>query len=352
MPLIPDIFGTLPTATVSPGTFLEGAAYTMDMAAKLINATYDLATTTETDYDAKLADLLVFLNANVAGTVSAGSITAPTPTEPSMTIADTTYAAVAGDISTQATAIIAESVSKFGTFFSTYFPSNDTTYAAAEAYLQSAITNTTSGIVPVAIKAAILADSESDVLDAANRAEADLYEAQSVKRHRFPSGFAAGQARRIAQDALDKIAASSRAIAIKDFELSHQTALEAVRMAIASRAQAIGAAQQYIAGVVAQGWNSGIQSAGTGHQAEVSKLQAAYQAYAGRVNAAELALKATTADKTLSLDADKSNQMAELDQLENHVKAFLQDANLTAHKMISMLNNLRAGSSATYSVSA
>ena len=26
MPLIPDLFGTLPTATVTPGTFLEGAA--------------------------------------------------------------------------------------------------------------------------------------------------------------------------------------------------------------------------------------------------------------------------------------------------------------------------------------
>ena len=57
---------------------------------------------------------------------------------------------------------------------------------------------------------------------------------------------------RIAQEALRAIAATSRTVAIKDFELSHQTALEAVRMAISSRSAALSAAQQYIAGVVAR----------------------------------------------------------------------------------------------------
>ena len=72
---------------------------------------------------------------------------------------------------------------------------------------------------------------------------------------------------------------NSRTIAIKDFELSHQTALEAVRMAISSRSAALSAAQQYIAGVVAQGWTTGVQSASAAHAAEVQKLSAAYQAY-------------------------------------------------------------------------
>lgn len=356
MPLIPDLFGTLPTATVTPGTFLEGAAYTMDMAGKLVNATYDLAVAAESDYDTKMDALTNattgFLVGHAAADVTAGAISVSAPTEPSMTIADTSVALVTGNISTQSAAVISEAVTKFGSFITSYFPDNSTTYAAAEAYLQSAITNTTTGIVPSAIKDAILSDSRDQVLNEANRAEADLYESQSARRHRFPTGAAAGQARRIAQEALRAIAATSRTIAIKDFELSHQTALEAVRMAISSRSAALSAAQQYIAGVVAQGWTTGVQSASAAHAAEVQKLSAAYQAYAARVGEAERKLKEVQADKSLTLDADKTNQSKDLTEVEYQLKAFIQDAHLTAQKLVGMLNNLRAGSSATYSVSA
>ena len=95
-----------------------------------------------------------------------------------------------------------------------------------------------------------------------------------------------------------------------------------------------------------------MQSAGTQHGAEVAKLQAAYQAYAARTNEAERKLKEAQADKALTLDADKTNQSKELAELEYHLKAFLSDAQLTAQQLVSMLNNLRSGSSATYSVSA
>jgi len=356
MPLIPSIFGTLPTATVTPGTFLEGAAYTMDMAGKVINATYDLAVSTNATYDAKMDALTNattgFLVGHHAANVTAGTISATAPTEPSMTIADTTVATVTGTVASQSATIIAEAVSKFGSFISTYFPDNNATYTAAEAYMLSAITNTTSGIVPSAIKTAIVESSRDDVLAESARAIADLNAGASARRQRFPSGATNAQARRISQESLRQIAATSRATAIKDFELSHQTALEAVRMAISSRAAAISAAQQYIAGVVANGWSSGIQSGVAAHAGEVNKLQAAYQAYAARVGEAERKLKESQADKALALDAAKTNQSRDLAETEFQLKAFIQDANLTAQKLIGMLNNLRAGSSATYSVSA
>ncbi len=349
--------GEIPEIAIDEtGLFTPGAAYTIKLSADLVNKCVALAEAKDIDFAAKMDALTNattgFLVTHAADDVTAGAISVAAPTEPSMTIADTSTALVAGTISTQAAAIISESVTKFTGFMSTYFPDNTTTYGQAEAYLQDAIANTTSGIVPAAIKTAILEDSRAQVLDEASRTEADLYEAQSARRHRFPSGAAAGQARRIAQAALDQIAASSRAIAVKDFELSHATALEAVRMAISSRAQALGAAQQYIAGVVAQGWSSGIQGAGTQHSAEVAKLQAAYQAYSARVSEANRKLQEAQADESLALDADKSNQGKDLSELELHVKSFLADAHATAQQLLGMLNNLRAGSSATYGVSA
>lgn len=349
--------GDIPVIPVDEGgLFTPGAAFTIKLAADLVNKCVALAEAKDADFSTKMDALTNattgFLVTHHAADVTAGSITAPTPTEPSMSVSDTSTALVFGNFATQAAAIISDGATKFTNFMSTWFPDNSTTYDAAEAYLLAAITNTTSGIVPAAIKTAIFEDARAQVLDEATRTEADLYEAQSAKRHRFPTGASAGNARRIAQAALDSIAASSRAIAIKDFELSHQTALEAVRMAVAARGAALQAAEQYIAGVVAQGYGAGSQITSAAHGAEASKLQAAYQAYAGRINAAELALRASQADKTLTLDANKTNQNRDLQETENYLKAFLAQAQLIAQQLVGMLNNLRSGSSATYSVAA
>ena len=343
-----------PVAVDDAGLFTPASAVTIDMAVKLVNKCVALAETKDTDFAAKMDALTNattgFLVTHEAADVTAGAITAPTPTEPSMTVGDTSTALVFNNFSTQAAAVISDAATKFSNFWSTYFPNNVDTYDAAEAYLLSAITNTTSGIVPAAIKTAILEDSRAQVLAEADRAEADLYEAQSAKRHRFPTGASAGNARRIAQAALDNIAATSRTIAVKDFELSHSTALESVRMALSARSAAMSAAQQYIAGVVAQGYSTGAQIVTGAHGAEVAKLSAAYQAYAGRVSAAELALRASQADKTLTFEAGKTNQAKSLQELELYNKAFLSEAHLIAQQLVSMLNNLRAGSSATLSV--
>ena len=348
---------TIPTIAIDTGgLFTPGAAYAIKLSADLVNKCFALAESKSLSFDDKMDALTNavtgYLTAHAAADVTAGSISVTAPTEPSMTIADTSVALATGTISTQSAAIISESVTKFSSFMSTYFPDIDDTYTAAEAYLLSAITNTTSGIVPSAIKDAIVESSRDDVLAEANRATAELEAGASARRQRFPSGATNGQARRIAQEALRQIAATSRATAIKDFELSHQTALEAVRMAISSRATAINAAQQYIAGVVAQGWSSGIQGAATAHGAEVSKLQAAYQAFATRVGEAERKLKETQADKALALDAAKTNQSKDLQELDLHAKSFLADAHMTGQQMVAATNNLRSGSSATYGVNA
>lgn len=353
-------FVTSPILAFSPIPVDEGGLFTpasgaaIDLAVKLVNKCVELAELKDADFETKMDALTNattgFLVAHEAADVSAGSITAPTPTEPSMTVSDTSTALVFGNFSTQAAAIIADQAGKFTAFMSTWFPDNAATYTAAEAYLLAAITNTTSGIVPAAIKTAILEDARASALAEANRATDNLNAGMSAKRHRFPPGQATALAREIAQQALDNIAASSRAIAVKDFELSHQTALQAVQMALSARQSALASATQYIAGIVAQGWQDGAQITRAAHGAEVAKLQAAYQAYAGRTNAAELALRATQADITLAFEAAKLNQSKDLQETENYLKAFLAQAQLIGHQLVGMLNNLRAGSSLTMSV--
>jgi len=346
----------MPIPVDEGGLFTPASAAAIDLAVSLVNKCVELAELKDADFTAKMDDLTNattgFLVAHEAADVTAGSITVTAPTEPPMTVSDTSTALVFGHFESEAATIIADQAAKFTAFMSTWFPDTAATYEAAEDYILAAITNTTSGIVPAAIKTAILEDARASALAEANRATENLNAGMSAKRHRFPPGQATALAREIAQQALDNIAAASRAIAIKDFELSHQTALQAVQMALSARQSALAAATQYIAGIVAQGWQGGAQITGAAHGAEVAKLQAAYQAYAGRTNAAELALRATQADVTLAFEAAKLNQSKDLQEVENYLKAFLAQAQLIGHQLVGMLNNLRAGSSLTMGVNA
>ena len=119
----------------------------------------------------------------------------------------------------------------------------------------------------------------------AARAEADLYEAQSAKRHRFPQGAAAGNARRIAGGAGQRC--RPRGPSRSGLRTVHSTALESVRMALSALVQRWCCATVHPASIVA--WRKGIHGRSDRrrrHGAEVDKLSATYQTYAGRVSAA------------------------------------------------------------------
>lgn len=345
-----------PVAVDDSGLFTPGAAATLDAAIQIINKCVAMAEAKDANFEAIIGDLTNastgWLVANAAEDISAGQISVTAPQEPPMTIGDTSPALVFSQVSTQSADIIASTVAAFSAFMSTYFPDDTANFSAAEAYLLDAINNSSSGILPAGVRTAIYENARAQVLAEETRAISDLYDAPASARHRFPPGAQAGMALRIAQGSLDRIAQASREIAIKDFELSHQTALEAVRAAMASRISSIESAKGYIATLVSGGYQLGQQITGAAHQAEVAKLSAAYQAYSGRVNAAELSLRATQADETLSFEASKANQSKDLVNIENYMKAFLMHAQILGHEVVSMLNNIRAGSSATYGVSA
>lgn len=461
--IIESPIGDIGVSSIAAGDFTPGAAYAIDVNVKIINAIWELAFNKTSSFDSRITDLINWLAANVvdaieatsvsagtvsageisatdatagtvaatsisAGTVTAGSITATAPTEPSMTIGDVSPALVLGSFSTQAGTIIADLAGKFSAFVATWFPDEPETYAAAEGWLVSAISNTTSGAIPAAIKANILADGTAQIYADQTRAIAEVYEAAVSRRQQFPPGATDSAALRVARGAQDAVAALTRTIAIRDFDLSYQKALEAVRMALSNRQAALSSAINYIQAMVA-GYGQGWQVTGGAYDAQTRMINAAYQAFSARTNAQELMLRATQADKTLALDAAKvnlstafdaaklnqattfdaeksskmlafeaskanqaaaleadkasklltfdadkttqawlmdaqklnqagfleaakTNQAAALQNVENNVKVFSSQAQMLAHQVVSMLNNLRAGGSSSYTVSA
>ena len=347
--IIESPIGDIGVSNIEAGNFTPGAAYAIDVNVKIINAIWELAFNKTSSFDSRITDLINWLAANVvddieatsvsAGTVSAGeisatdatagtvtapagievpdpvtagSITATAPTEPSMTIGDVSPAAVMGSFSTQAGTIIADLAGKFSAFVETWFPDEPETYAAAEGWLESAISNTTSGAIPAAIKASILADGTAQIYADQTRALADVYEAAVSRRQQFPPGATDSAALRVARGAQEAVAALTRTLAIKDFDLSYQKALEAVRMALSNRQAALSSAINYIQAMVA-GYGQGWQVTGGAYDAQTRMINAAYQAFSARTNAQELMLRATQADKTLALDAAKVNLSTALD---------------------------------------
>lgn len=353
--LVESPIGTIPTIAIdTSGLFTPGAAYTIKLNAALVNGIWGLATTKADDFDVRIDNLTNattgWLINNQVGDITAGSITAASPTEPSMTIADTSTALVINDYTAAATTLVNDLYSRFSTFISTWFPDEDDTYAAAEAYLVDAIGNTVSGAIPAAVRATMLQDGLAEI--AANEAKAleEVDDAWAARRHPLPSGAQTYAALRISQAALDASAALTRSLTIKDFELTYQKALEAVRMALSNRQTVLTSAREYLAHAVT-GNTIGLQATDTAHQAQVRKLAAAYDAYAKRINASELLLKVSQADEGLAFEAAKANQMKDVKNVDSYVEAFMAQAQMLAHQVTAMLNNVRAGGSSSYSVS-
>jgi hypothetical protein len=135
------------------GLFTPASAYAIKLSADLVNKCVELAESKDADFATKMDALTNattgFLVTHEAADVTAGSITAPTPTEPSMTVGDTSTALVFSNFSTQAAAVISDAATKFSNFWAAYFPDNATTYDAAEAYLLDAIPTRQAALFPL-----------------------------------------------------------------------------------------------------------------------------------------------------------------------------------------------------------
>lgn len=347
--------GTIPNINIdSGGLFTPGAAYSIKLNADIINAVWNLASTKTDAFDAKInaltADVTGWLATHAAVNVSAGTISAPTPTEPSMTISDVSPALVVSDITTQVGTVLSTLASKFSSFLSTWFPSEASAYGAAESWITAAIGNTTTGAIPASIKAAMLADGQAQILADQTRALADNDEAWAARRHALPTGAQQYQAMRIAQGAQDAISSLSRTIAIKDFDMTFQKAIEAVRLALQNRQAALNAALEYMQEAVA-GYSAGNHIAGSAYEAQARMISTAGQYFASRISAAELSLKASQANQSLQFEAARTNQTKAMQDIDNYLKVFLAQGQMLAHQVSAMLNNVRAGGSSSYSVS-
>lgn len=138
---------------------------------------------------------------------------------------------------------------------------------------------------------------------------------------------------------------------INDFQLAYAKLKDAFSAALANRSSALNATREYILATTGQGYIEGGKITATAHAAETAMLNAASGYFNARINAQELLLKADIADETLTNDAEKANQQAELEQIQDYLKGFLAQAQALAAIATALTNNIRAGANSSYNVS-
>lgn len=138
---------------------------------------------------------------------------------------------------------------------------------------------------------------------------------------------------------------------INDYQLAYAKLKDAISLALTNRTAALNATKEFILATTGQGYIEGGKITATAHAAETAMLNAASGYFNARINAQELLLKADIADETLTNDAEKANQQAELEQIQDYLKGFLAQAQALAAIATALTNNIRAGANSSYNVS-
>lgn len=323
----------------APGvTLYELPNASMQVLQDVINATWNEAKTTKSEFAGKIASATSgFLDTTSAPHVTAGTISAPSISEPSVDIPTSQSATdVISMFDTKYLELVAMLTDKFTAFRTTYFPDESNAYVAAENWLQEAIANP-SGL-PAEVAAQIWGDDQARILSDKTRAQDAVVAQFAARRFPLPPDVAASAVMQIEQKAQDALAESSRKVAMLSVELQKFN----VEKLMGLRGMAMDSAIKYIT-ALASGPEMASRLVGVGYDAQSKLISSAAQFYNARTQAAETVAKVAQYNNSTALEAATKNQAADLTLIEDKLKALLTEAQAIAQMSTALFNNLHAG---------
>jgi len=336
--------------TVPAGDFTPGALATLQFPASLINAAWGQANDKFASFESKMALVTNlagtgWLDATAAPTITAGTASATTPTDPGVAIPTTLDAStIFASFDTKQLEQWNQMVQGVVDFRSTYFPDESAAYTAAEDWLQAAIASP-SGL-PAATAAQMLTDDKDRILAEANRAADAVVARFAGARFPMPPDAESAAVLAIQQTAQGEIASSARKITIAGVEQLKF----AVEKLLGLRQMAMSAALDYVK-TLAGASPVATQLVGAGYEAQSRLISAAAGYLNARTAVADLATKNSQFNVANALQAAEKNQMATLTVLEDKLKSMMGELSALAQMATSLYNNLHASAGTGYSVS-
>lgn len=319
-------------------------AYAWQAIDYIITQSWSLANSKASDYDTKVVAASTFIDEKIADTAlamtPANVTTDVSVTEPNVDIPTQ----AAGIDTTFYDAMVTDAIDKlsnlFGAYISYYFPDDNATNVHAEAWLQKALTTGGTGIDQT-LEAQFWENDRSRILADTTRAVADATDAWAAKRFPLPSGALAGITARLQRDSLKELAASSRAIALKQADMELQNVRFAIEASQKLRQTALSTAVDYIK-ALASSITVAQNLAVTQADAQNGLIRAAADFYNARINAKSLLLKRDATDAEFEQEASKVNYQGDLALIEDKIKMLVAQAEAIAHMAAAAINNLHA----------
>lgn len=310
----------------------------MEVLQDVINAAWNEGLARKTEFSTKIgAAMTGFLDTATTPHITESSAASQTITEPSVTIPATVdSASVLTAFDTKYGELITALSDKFVAFRAAYFPDESNAYTAVEDWLQAAIANPNAGI-PLTVQTQILGEDQARILDEATRATEALTAQFAARRFPLPPGALANATLQIQQKAQDEIAESSRKVAF----LSVEQMKFSVEKLMGLRGMAMDSAIKYIS-ALATGPDVASRVVGIGYDAQSKLISSAASFYGARTQAAEVKAKIDQFNATLAQEADAKNQAADLQMVENKLRALLAEAQSIAQMAGALFNNLHA----------
>lgn len=295
--------------------------------------------------DALTAELAALLASPGAFHVTAGSVSVPTVTAPGVTIPTTIdVSSIMATFDSKYIELATFLGDKFSYVVTTYFPNYATTYAAAEALLSATLANPDSGI-PLTVQQQVWGDDHARITADKQRAQDGVMAQFAARGFPLPPDVAASAVMQIEQTAQDKLAESSRKVAM----LSIDNLKWAIEKVFNLRQLALGAAGDYVKSL-ASGPDVASRVLGTGYDAQSKLISSAAQFYGADTSAKEMMSKVAQFNEQLALEAGAKNQAADLTLVENKVKALIVDLQSTMQQATALFNNLHASAGTTLSI--
>jgi hypothetical protein len=201
--------------------------------------------------------------------------------------------------------IINDLGTKFGGFFTSYFPINATLLAQADAWLSNALLNGGSG-VKASVEDAIWQRDRDRLTRAALTAEQEATASWAAKGYPMPTGAAYAAVQQIRRDRDIKIAESSQARAIESWKMEYENMKFVISTVYDSRVKAIQAAGDYIR-TLALGPQIASQLAVAAINAQSNLISAASTFYNARIKVAEMKLEKDRTNAGMTLTAGSKN---------------------------------------------
>lgn len=328
MPLLPD----------PPG----GTAYVLTVLKDVINATWDLAGTKQTEYATKIANATSgFLDVTAPPTVSAGTASVPAITAPGVLIpASVDVSDIIDSFDSKYAELVQLLADKFVAFRTAYFPDEQNAYNAAEDWLQAAFANDAG--LPTAVHDQLLTDARDSILAEAAKATDEVMATFAARRFPLPPGASASAVLQIQGNAQAQMAEAARKVTIMSVEQFRFLVTSTLDL----RQKAMAAAVEYIK-ALASGPDMASRVIGIGYDAQSKLISAAADFYRADAGAKDVITKAGQFNVSTALEADVKNQMAELTLIDDKLKALLSEAQSVAQMTTALFNNLHAGASLT-----